>query len=79
MNNQEIATNLTLVFKKVFADDSLELTNDMTANSLEQWDSLTHMILITAVEESFGIKFKLKDLNKMRNVGDMIEMIASKL
>jgi acyl carrier protein len=79
MNNQEIATKLTHVFKKVFADDALELTNDMTANSLEQWDSLTHMILITAVEESFAIKFKLKDLNRMRNVGDMIEMIASKL
>jgi len=49
MNYQEIATQLTSVFREVFSDDSLELTNDMTANSIEQWDSLTHMILITAV------------------------------
>jgi len=79
MIEQEISSKLTAVFQKVFSDDSLKLTNDMTANSIEQWDSLTHMILITAVEEAFAVKFKLKDLNKMKNVGDMIEMIASKL
>lgn len=78
MKTQEIKDQLTNVFRKVFADASLELTNDMTANSIDQWDSLTHMVLITAVETEFAIKFKLKDLNKMRNVGDMIAMVLTK-
>jgi acyl carrier protein len=79
MEKQEIEQKLTLIFRKVFANDSLALTNDLTANDVENWDSLTHMLLITEIENVFSIKFKLKDLNKMRNVGDMIDIISSKI
>lgn len=51
----------------------------MTANDVAKWDSFSHMLMITAVEESFGIKFKLKDLNKMKQVGDLVQIIESKL
>jgi len=79
MDRTNIENQLELIFRKVFDDDSLVLTNELNANNVEQWDSLSHMLLITEVEETFSIKFKLKDLNKMRNVGDMIDKIISKL
>jgi acyl carrier protein len=79
MEREEIAQKLAPVFKKVFGDASLEITDELTARDVENWDSLSHMLLITEVENEFGIKFKLKELNKMVNVGAMIAIINSKL
>jgi acyl carrier protein len=79
MERTAIADKLTGIFRKVFNNDSLIITDELTANDVENWDSLSHMILIAEVENSFSIKFKLKDLNKMKNVGEMINIIISKL
>ncbi len=79
MGKEELQSKLTAIFQKTFNDESLELSDELTANDVENWDSLSHMILIAEVENSFSIKFKLKDLNKMRNVGDMLNIIESKL
>ena len=79
MGKTEIVIKLTAIFRKVLNCDSLILTNDLTANDVNGWDSLSHMLLITEIENVFSIKFKLKDLNKMRNVGDMVNIIDTKL
>lgn len=79
MEKTNILNKLTAIFKKVFNNDTLILTNELTANDVDNWDSLSHMMLITEIENSFSIKFRLKDLNKMRNVGEMIDIINSKL
>lgn len=79
MDRTIIKEQLNLIFRKVFSNNALTLTEELTANDVDQWDSLTHMRLITEIEQSFMIKFKLKELNKMRNVGDMIDLIQSKL
>lgn len=79
MQKEEIVEKLTPVFRKVFADKSLVITEELSAPDVENWDSLSHMLLISEVENEFAIKFKLKDLNKMANVGDMISIIGSKL
>lgn len=79
MERTELASKLTSIFRKVFSNDSIILTNELTANDVDHWDSLSHMLLITEIENAFSIKFRLKDLNKMKNVGDMIEIIISKL
>jgi acyl carrier protein len=79
MERKEIVSKLTSVFRTIFNDNTLILSDELTANDVDKWDSLSHMILITEIEKAFSIKFKLKDLNKMRNVGDMIEIIMLKL
>ncbi|HMK03578.1 MAG TPA: acyl carrier protein [Ferruginibacter sp.] len=79
MEKEEIVKILTPVFRKVFGDKTLELTDQLTALDVENWDSLSHMLLIAEVENQFSIKFRLKELNKMANVGDMIAIISSKL
>jgi acyl carrier protein len=79
MDRLEAVNKLTPIFRKVFSDEALTITDSLTANDVANWDSLSHMLLITEVENGFNIKFKLKDLNKMRNVGDMIDIIITKL
>lgn len=79
MEKIEIAGKLTSVFRTVFDDNALVLTDELSAKDVDGWNSLSHMILISEIEDVFAIKFKLKDLNKMKNVGDMIEIIMSKL
>lgn len=79
MNRNEIVEKLTNVFHEVFNDNSIVLRDEMTAADVENWDSLTHMLMITKVEEVFGIKFKLKELNKLKMVGDLISTIEGKL
>lgn len=60
------------IFRQVFGDNSLSITKETTANDVDDWDSLTHMHLITAVEAKFKIRFSQKELLKQRNVGDLI-------
>lgn len=79
MNRNEIIEKLTEVFHEVFNDNNIVLRDDMTAQDVENWDSLTHMLMITKVEEVFEIKFKLKELNKLKMVGDLINTIETKL
>jgi acyl carrier protein len=79
MDKIEITGKLTLVFRTVFDNNALVLTNELSAKDIDGWNSLSHMMLISEIENVFGIKFKLKDLNKMNTVGDMIEIIKSKL
>lgn len=79
MERTEIIEKLTAVFHEVFNDNTIVLSDEMTAKDVENWDSLTHMLMITKVEETFGIKFKLKELNKLKMVGDLINTIETKL
>jgi acyl carrier protein len=79
MEKREISDKLTVVFRNILNNQALVLTGELTANDVDNWDSLTHMLIINEVEKEFSIRFKLKELNKMRNVGDMIDLIQSKL
>ncbi|QVY65317.1 acyl carrier protein [Polaribacter sp. Q13] len=78
MNKNKTTQEVEAIFKKVFEDDKLEINMTMTANDVDNWDSLSHMLLIVEVENTFNIKFKLRDLNKMKNVGDMIDLLVLK-
>lgn len=76
---QQIIDKLNGIFRKVFEDNSIQVSKEMTANDVEKWDSLSHLTMIAAVEKEFGIKFKLKELVSMKNVGDLIVNIEKKL
>ena len=79
MERTEIIEQLTVIFKKTFNDETLVLTNEMTANDVDNWDSLSHMLLISDIETHFSIKFKLRELNKLKNVGVLIDFLETKL
>jgi acyl carrier protein len=65
----DVHERLTDIFRTVFADESIELDDEMTADDVAAWDSVTHIQLIFAVEENFGIKLSMKDLETIENVG----------
>ena len=69
---------LNEIFADLFDDDSIVLTPESTADQIEQWDSLHHITLMVAVESRFGIKFKTAELEGLRNVGHLVEMIEQK-
>jgi len=79
MTKEEITNKLAVIFHEVFNDNSIVLRDDMTASDVDSWDSLTHMLMITKVEEELNIKFKLRELNKLKQVGDLVAVIESKL
>jgi acyl carrier protein len=67
------------VFHEVFDDTTISLNPKTTANDIDDWDSLTHMNLVIALELRFKIKFALGELQLLKNVGDMLDMINRKL
>jgi len=79
MDEKVILLILEKIYRKVFSNESLIITREMSATNVDEWTSLNHMILISEIEEAFSIKFKLKDLNRMHNTGDLIDIIISKL
>ena len=77
MDRASIFEKLTEVFQDVFDDDSIARTDDTTAADIEDWDSLTHITLLATVEEEFGMKFSMKAVQGMKNVGEMVDLIAA--
>lgn len=70
---------LNRIFQQVFGDDSLEIARETTANDVENWDSLTHMDLIVSIEGQLKIKFALGDLLRLKNVGELLDLINYEL
>jgi acyl carrier protein len=70
---------LTNIVRMVFEDDEISIDRKTTAHDVDGWDSLSHVNLIVAVENSFGIRFTQKELLKFRNVGDLLDSIDSKI
>jgi len=78
MKTEEITGKLKSVFEKVLEEKDITITREMTAQDVEKWDSLRHVQLISEVERAFGIKFKLREIMSMNNVGDLIDLIHAK-
>lgn len=79
MNRTEIFEQLNEVFRDVFDDPSITVTEQTTAADIEGWDSLMHISLISAVEDAFDLSFPMKTVLAMKNVGDMANAIADRL
>lgn len=78
MEKQEILSQVQEIFCDVLDNEDLVLTMTTTASDVEDWDSLTHIQLIVAIEKHFGIKFTSKEILSWANVGEMVDCIDSK-
>lgn len=78
MEKSEIESRLTPIFRDVFNDDALVVTEGMTAAEVPTWDSLSNINMIIAVEKAFGVKFSIKDVRNLKNVGELLELIKRK-
>ena len=73
-----VEQKLNQIFREVFGRD-VALTPETTAADVAGWDSLTHITLISAVEEGLGMNFTMAEILEMKNVGEMIEIIKSRI
>ena len=73
----EIYEKLSEIFTEVF-DEEITVTADTTSADLEDWDSLSHITLISTIEEAFGLRFSMKEVVGMANVGELAQIISSR-
>lgn len=78
MDKQQILAEVEEIFRDVLDNEEIELQDATTADDVEEWDSLTHIQLIVAIEKHFKIKFTSKEILSWQNVGQMIDCIATK-
>ena len=78
MNKNDVIARLNEVFRDVFGDDSISVNASTTAADIEDWDSIEHINLMEAVEQEFGLRFKIREVSGMKNVGEMIDIICDR-
>ncbi|OFX67889.1 MAG: acyl carrier protein [Bacteroidetes bacterium GWE2_29_8] len=78
MEQIDIINKLNNIFREVMDNEDIVITPESSANDIEEWDSLTHVQLIIAIEKSFNIRFKSSEIRNWKNVGEMIEAIQNK-
>jgi acyl carrier protein len=71
-----VKQKLNRVFRDVFDDDNIEIFDAMTAGDIDEWDSVTHITLVLAVEKEFGLRLNAAEVGKLDSVGAMIELLA---
>ncbi len=78
MDAKEIYERLNKVFRDVFDDDDITVKAETTANDIEDWDSLEHITLMSAVQKEFKVKFTMGEIASMKNVGEMVQIIEQR-
>lgn len=79
MINPSILSQVETIFRDVLDNEDIVLTDTTTANDVDDWDSLTHIQLIVAIEKYFRIKFTSREILSWNNVGEMISCIVTKM
>jgi acyl carrier protein len=77
-NHSDTMTRLTVLFQEVFNDPDLAVSPSTTADDIPGWDSMTHISLIVAAEQDFGIHFKASEMDGMQDVGELARLIDAK-
>ena len=78
MNEADLYHTLNLIFRETLGNDFIDLTDDTTADDVPVWDSMNHIFLVVEIERRFGIKFKTAEMENLRNVGELVQLIRSK-
>ena len=79
MERNEILKRVEEIFREELEQEDLVLTDETTADDVDGWDSLSHVQLVAAIEEAFGIEFKSREILSWDNVGDLIDSIEKKV
>jgi acyl carrier protein len=78
MEVKDILQKLSIIFKQVFQNNELEITYETTTHDITEWDSFSNIELILNIENAFDIKFDLRELSSIKNVGELSEYILSR-
>lgn len=78
MQQQEVIAKLQEVFDGAFLE-KVVVTPELSARDVEEWDSLTHVSLILAVEQAFGVRFRVGETESANNIGELADLIIKRL
>lgn len=78
MTQTEVLKLLTPIFRDVFDDESIELTAETTAADVDGWDSVEHFNLISEIEAKFKMRFQMREVSGMKNVGELADIVAER-
>ena len=78
MSREDILKRVNEIFWDVFDDDTIVVEEQTTAADVEDWDSLSHITLVSEIEEAFGMKFEMKEVLGMKNVGEMLDILQER-
>jgi acyl carrier protein len=79
MNKENLLEELSALFREVLGNNTITLADETTANDVDGWTSLTHMVLISEIEKKYDIHFGLREIIKFKNVGDLVNTVINKL
>ena len=79
MTREDVFAKVNEVFRDVFDDEDIIVEETTTADDIEDWDSLEHINLVSAIEQEFGMKFTMGQVVSMKNVGEMVDIILEKV
>ena len=79
MERKDILERVQTVFREELEDETIVLTENSTAKDIEDWDSLSHIQLVSAIEKHFGIRFLSREILSWQNVGEMVDSRAAKI
>ncbi|MBF0163537.1 MAG: acyl carrier protein [Magnetococcales bacterium] len=74
----EILRVLTGIMRRVFENDRIQVTPELTADDVVEWDSVGHMGLVLAVERAFAIRFDVGEIGRVNSVAKLLQVIGSK-
>ena len=78
MSREVILEKVNEIFRDLFEDESLTIGDSTTALDVDGWDSLKHITLIETIEDEFDMRFKMKEVTEMKNVGEMLDIIVER-
>jgi len=79
MEKEDFLKQIQAIFIDVLDNEEIVINTETTANDVDEWDSLTHIQLIVAIEKHFKVKFLANEIHSWKNVGEMITCIQSKI
>lgn len=79
MDRDEVMSKVTEIARDIFDDEELELNDDTIAADVDGWDSLTHLSLMNEIENEFEIKFEMKEVHGLNNIGELIDVIMERM
>ena len=79
MNDAAVWNQVVKVMRETFDDEALEVTRETTANDVVEWDSLSNVELMVALESAFKIRFFTGEIAGMKNVGELVDVIAARV
>ena len=79
MSNEDILNQVSKILRNTFDDQEIKIEKATSADDIDEWDSLSHIELISNIESHFKVRFALGELQDLKNVGDMVDLISEKI